>query len=32
MKNHYLVMFISMILSGLLSTMNVWVDKISDIR
>ena len=32
MKNHYLVMFIIMILSGLLSTMNVWVDKISDIR
>ena len=32
MSNHYLVMFIIMILSGLLSTMNVWVDKISDIR
>jgi hypothetical protein len=32
MKNHYLVMFIIMILSGLLSTMNIWVDKISDIR
>jgi hypothetical protein len=25
-------MFVIMILSGLLSTMNVWVDKISDIR
>ena len=32
MKNHYLVMFVIMILSGLLSTMNVWVDKVSDIR
>jgi len=32
MTNHYFVMFVIMILSGLLSTMNVWVDKISDIR
>lgn len=30
--NHYLVMFFIMILSGLLTTMNVWVDKIDDIR
>ena len=29
---HYLVMFIIMILSGMLSTMNIWVDKFSDIR
>ena len=29
---HYLVMFFIMLLSGLLSTMNVWVDKIDDIR
>jgi hypothetical protein len=32
MINHYLVMFVIMIFSGLLSTMNVWVNKISDIR
>ena len=31
-KNHYTLMFVIMILSGLLSTMNVWVDKIDDIR
>ncbi len=31
-NNHYIVMFIIMFLSGLLSTMNVWVDKIDDIR
>ena len=31
-KNHYTLMFFIMILSGLLSTMNVWVDKIDDIR
>jgi len=31
-KNHYILMFFIMILSGLLSTMNVWVDKIDDIR
>ena len=30
--DHYTVMFFIMILSGLLSTMNVWVDKIDDIR
>jgi hypothetical protein len=30
--NHYVIMFFIMILSGLLSTMNVWVDKIDDIR
>lgn len=32
MKNHYLVMFVIMLISGLLSTMNIWVDKVSDIR
>ena len=31
-KNHYTLMFFIMILSGLLSTMNVWVDKIDNIR
>lgn len=30
--NHYVVMFFIMIFSGLLSTMNVWVDKLDDIR
>ena len=30
--NHYIVMFFIMILSGLLTTMNVWVDKLDDIR
>lgn len=30
--NHYIVMFWIMILSGLLSTMNIWVDKLDDIR
>lgn len=30
--NHYVVMFVIMILSGALSTMNVWVDKLDDIR
>jgi len=30
--NHYLVMFIIMIFSGLLSTMNIYADKLSDIR
>ena len=30
--NHYIVMFFIMILSGLLSTMNVWADKWSDVR
>ena len=31
-SNHYVVMFFIMIGSGLLSTMNVWVDKWDDIR
>jgi hypothetical protein len=31
-NNHYFIMFLIMLLSGLLSTMNVWVDKIDDIR
>ena len=31
-NNHYTTMFFIMILSGLLSTMNVWVDKLDDIR
>ena len=30
--SHYVVMFYIMILSGLLTTMNVWVDKWEDIR
>ena len=30
--NHYTVMFCIMIISGLLSTMNVWVDKWDDVR
>ena len=30
--NHYVVMFFIMILSGLLSTMNMWVDKYDDVR
>lgn len=30
--NHYTIMFFIMILSGMLSTMNVWVDKVDDIR
>jgi uncharacterized protein (DUF305 family) len=30
--NHYIVMFFIMILSGPLSTMNVWADKWSDVR
>jgi len=30
--NHYIIMFFIMVISGLLSTMNVWVDKIDDIR
>uniref|UniRef100_A0A6C0ID30 DUF305 domain-containing protein n=1 Tax=viral metagenome TaxID=1070528 RepID=A0A6C0ID30_9ZZZZ len=30
--NHYTIMFFIMVLSGLLSTMNVWVDKLDDIR
>ena len=31
-SNHYTIMFFIMILSGFLSTMNVWVDKVDDIR
>ena len=31
-SNHYIVMFFIMILSGLLSTMNMWVDKYDDVR
>lgn len=30
--NHYTVMFFIMIISGALSTMNVWVDNYNDIR
>lgn len=30
--NDYVIMFFIMLLSGLLSTMNVWVDKLDDIR
>ena len=29
---HYIIMFFIMILSGLLSTMNMWVDNYDDIR
>lgn len=31
-SNHYIIMFFIMVLSGLLSTMNIWVDKLDDIR
>jgi len=31
-NNHYVIMFFIMVLSGLLSTMNVWADKADDIR
>ena len=31
-NNHYVIMFFIMVISGLLSTMNVWVDKVEDIR
>jgi hypothetical protein len=31
-KHQYTVMFLTMVLSGLLSTMSAWVDKINDIR
>ena len=31
-NNHYTIMFFIMILSGLLSTMNMWVDKLDDVR
>ncbi len=30
-KNHYIVMFFIMILSGLLSTMNMWANSIQDV-
>jgi hypothetical protein len=30
--NHYVVMFFIMIVSGALSTMNMWVDKWDDVR
>jgi hypothetical protein len=30
--NHYMAMFFISILSGLLSTMNVWVDKVEDMQ
>ena len=32
MTHDYYVMFFIMLLSGVLSTMNVWVDKLDDIR
>lgn len=32
MMNHYVTMFGIMILSGFLSTMNVWADKLDDMR
>ena len=31
-SNDYTIMFFVMILSGLLSTMNIWADKLDDIR
>lgn len=31
-SNHYVVMFFIMILSGLLSTMNIWADRFDDVR
>ena len=31
-NSNYIIMIFIMILSGLLSTMNIWVDKIDDIR
>lgn len=31
-SHNYFIMFLIMLFSGLLSTMNVWVDKIDDIR
>lgn len=30
--NHYVMMGLIMILSGILSTMNVWADKVTDVR
>ena len=31
-SNHYIIMFVIMLLSGLLTTMNIYADKFSDIR
>ena len=31
-NSHYIIMFFIMIIAGALSTMNVWVNKITDIR
>jgi hypothetical protein len=31
-NNHYTIMFFIMILSGLLSTMNMWADNLDDVR
>ncbi len=31
-SSHYIVMFFIMILAGALSTMNIWADKITDVR
>ena len=31
-SSHYIIMFFIMIFSGLLSTMNIWADKFTDIR
>ncbi len=30
--NHYFVMFVISVLAGILSTMNIWVDKMDDMR
>jgi uncharacterized protein (DUF305 family) len=30
--NHFVVMFVIMLVSGILSTMNMWVDKYEDMR
>jgi hypothetical protein len=30
--NHYVIMFFIMFFAGLFSTMNIWVDKIEDVR
>ena len=30
--NHYVIMFFIMIVSGLFSTMNIWADKLDDVR
>ncbi len=31
-RSHYTVMFFIMVISGLLSTMNIWADKLEDVR